>query len=237
MPIPKIVKIFAGVTVVGLVLLYFYYRSRATVATGVQYNLANADIYALTGNTTTPPTTTATAGAPPRFAVDSRTEPAASLIATYEESFLLSASTMNRIKERIGYASNIFNGQTTAQRQKIGAAFSAKFDINPNSLLSYPLWLPDKAPALLPALFKKSQVLPFEQLRTSTKQEFLIVPEWFNFASYGFNANDAAEFESLKRFFVNCKNEILRLQDAVRFEAVQYLRNQGWRFTDYGDIN
>jgi hypothetical protein len=175
----------------------------------------------------------------PRYAVDSRVSPAADLVAMYIDTFQKSENTMTEIRQRIGYNSNLFAGINTDARTKIGQAFVAKFGINPASLLSYPTWTTDKSPGLLPRL-KSKALIQWGQFRPGSSQltEFYTVPEWgINFANIGLDPAEPETFYSIKKFYANAAAEIERLQDQTRYEAVQYLRRQGWRFTDYGDIN
>jgi hypothetical protein len=234
-----IIVLAGTATVVGLVLLYFYYKSRATVARGVEYNLENADIWGLTNAPAPPPTggTASTLDAP-RYAVDSRVEPAASLVAQTMESFLISANTMNRIKERIGYNTYLYRGISATHVQRFKNAFRARFDINPDSMLSYPTWTPNQSPQLYAVLEARINAPSVQTMRGSQLLAYARVEPWeLNFDSYGFVPTVSADYLALKMFYTNCKQAIDGLMDAVRTEAVQYLRSKGWRFTDYGDIN
>lgn len=216
--------------VVGIAL---YYRSQRKIQAGIDYNLTPAgEIFNITGNTG------AYDQAGKRIPVDSRIPPAADLVAQQTDAFLKSPNTMTEIRQRIGYNANLFNGLTDLQREKIKQAFAAKFGINKDSLLSYPTWTRDISPTLQNTLIARSlqQWGNFRQ-GSSALTAFGSVPEWsINFNEIGLRLDSPGDFAAVKKFYSNSAAEIKRLEEQVRYEAVQYLRRQGWRFSDYGDV-
>lgn len=218
--------------VVGIAL---YYRSQRRVQAGINYDLSPAgEIFNITGNTGAG----ATDSSGRRIAVDSRIPPAADLVAQQKDAFLKSENTMTEIKQRIGYNANLFQGLTSEQKNKIANAIATKFSINPESPLSFPTWTQDKSPTLYNTLKARSQQ-SYAGFRagSSALTAFTTIPEWgINFQSTGIQADTATGFQALKNFYTNAAREILRLEDQTRYEAVQYLRRQGWRFSDYGDV-
>jgi len=242
----KWIWIVGIVGVGGIVGIFLYYLSRRKVAEGQEYDLAEG-IYQVSSSGGTATAANPATGEPaaPRYAMDSHTEPAASLIARQADALRLSADTMNIIKSRIGYNSRLFDGIDNAVMGKIKQAFRTTFNINPDSLLSYPTWDVDQSPELLPLLtVLGADVVPgtFAYDFTFARKkpaEFYIIRPWLSmdFRNFGINPNLFTDFAGLKRFYKNAAAEINRLQDAVRYEAAQYLRRQGWRFTDFGDVN
>lgn len=233
-----------SVGVLALVGIFLYYRSRQKVQQGLDYDLAGG-IYS----------TMQTAGAPapgavqntgnfPPYAMDSQTEPAKSLIAQRREALLLSADAMNKIRSRIGMGTNLFNGVPTFQREKIENAFVKVFNINPDSLLSYPLWTQDKSQDLIFELGDRSGEMPKTawdvDFKWASKNQdwFYKVPAWLNidFRAYGFNPLLASDFSGLKQFYKNAFLEIQRLEEAVTYEAAQALRREGLKLSDFGDV-
>lgn len=228
-------KKFLIVSGIGAVLLVaaiaLYYRSQRRVQKGVEYDLSQAgEIFNITGQTAPKDSTGA------RIPVDSRVEPAASLIARQMDAFYKSENTMSEIRQRIGYNSNLFKGMNATATQKIKTAFKNKFDINENSLLSYPTWDKSKDINLFLQLDAKAKNPP-TRLGSSAVQTWAFVTPWgMHFDQIGLNLTQPADVGQVAIFFKNAASEIQRLDDQVRYEAVKYLQKLGWKFSDYGDV-
>jgi hypothetical protein len=230
----KKVLVIGGVASLGvIILIYLYYQSQRKIQAGIDYNLSPAgEIFNITGDTG------ATDESGERIPIDTRVEPARSLIAQQMEAFYMSPNTMTEIRQRIGFNSNLFRGINSQDAEKIKQAIALKFDINKNAFLSYPNWDFYTSPFLGSQLKTKGQanLLNF-RTGSNALQNWATVPQWgLNFSNVGFDVTAPQGFSSLRQFFENAAAEIYRLDDAVRLEAVQYLRRQGWKFSDYGDV-
>lgn len=228
------ILIVGGVVSLGvIVLIYIYLASQRKVQGGINYDLTPAgEIFNITGDTG------ATDSQGNRIPVDSRIEPAASLIAQQMDAFYKSENTMTEIRQRIGFGSNLFKGISEAAIQRIKNIFSTKFAINPNSLMSYPLWDIEESPFLGLQLKQKGQAsLATFRAGSNQLRNWATVPQWgIDFSQIGIDATSPTGFADIRKFFENAAAEIYRLDSQVRYEAVKYLQNQGWKFSDYGDV-
>ena len=248
----KIYLLFGG----GLALLLgivVYMQSKRKVKTGTEYDLTPAgELFSLEG-TAGANTDTANTSAPKKT-LSIESEPAKSLVAQRMEIFKNSSNTMNDIRQRYGIGSNLFHSVMPNYENDIKQLFAEVFSINPDSLLSYPLWLEHNEPNLLSELEARAS-LPYSKMRTAKARKLynvtgepMIIKEWLNI-NFGLLqvVNGGGEVPELypssenwvniRQFYQNAADEINRLEDAVKNEAAEYLRRKGYRFIEYGDTD
>lgn len=246
----KYVLLAGGVGVLSVLGILIYFLSTRKTKQGVEYDLSPAgEMFSLdpTGNAQT--TTTGTANAPPvsQNVLNPNTEPAKSLIAKRSEQIYLSPNTMDDVRQRYGSGTALFMGVDTDSQTSIKREFAAKFGINGDSYMSYPLWTPTENPTLLQRLQQAKNYPSYDVAKKDAKQSgkgwayFTNIPEWnVNFATFLNKGAEGApspqQWNSLVQFLKNAATIIENIQKGVTVEAIQSLRRQGYKFEGY-DLN
>lgn len=240
----KYILLAGGVGVLSVLGILIYFLSTRKTKQGVEYDLSPAgEMFSLdpTGNAQT--TTTGTANAPPvsQNVLNPNTEPAKSLIAKRSEQIYLSPNTMDDVRQRYGSGTALFMGVDTDSQTSIKREFAAKFGINGDSYMSYPLWTPTENPTLLQRLQQAKNYPSYDRLRGQNLATYTKVAEWnINFADFlnkGSNGTPSPQqWNSLVQFLKNAATTIENIQKGVTVEAIQSLRRQGYKFEGY-DLN
>lgn len=233
-----------GLTLVGIII---YYLSRRNVAKGVNYDLSpQGDVFGWTGQSDTPPTGGTEQSPTAKQAVSIYSEPARSLIAQRKEIFMQSPITMNRIRTAIGTGTDLFNNVGYTAKENIKKAFGDRFNINPESYLSYPLWTYKESPTLLHTLESKNTPSTYWSRTGTTNyntilKNYFTITEWgIDFSTLGWQTRADIWSKDVDIFFNNAAQQIKNIEYAVEIEAIEYLRkpqNGGYRFLEYGDQN
>lgn len=171
-------------------------------------------------------------------------------------SILAQGQNKDLIKSRFGIGSNLYNGVPEVLKSKIEQLFAFKFGINPNVLLSYPLWseyenelLRDELSGAILKANKGGLSLKMDAkvtditawgINTRTLTGNLYNPAGDMVANYGSNRSGflgispvtMEVLEGNKKFHENALSEIERFNTALKTEAINLLRLEGWQFLD-----